>query len=111
MGSFEDGKVTLTAGQLFRFDLSPELGTAERVCLPHPEILTTLAAGDVLLLDDGKLSMRVRQSTMARDAASGALSGQVVCEVVLGGSLSNSKGVNTPSVVLPISPLTAKDRE
>jgi pyruvate kinase len=37
--------------------------------------------------------------------------GSVTCEVVVGGALSNRKGVNTPSIVLPISPMTPKDRK
>jgi len=87
--------------------MSDEPGSALRVKLPHPEILNTLRAGDTLLLDDGKLRMRVVETTMAEK---GLEAGKVVCEVVVGGNLSNKKGVNTPSIVLPISPMTPKDR-
>ncbi len=81
----------------------------DRVTLPHPEILFTLKAGDLVLLDDGKLCMRVISTTMRKDGD--VNSGYVECEVVNGGALSNNKGVNTPSIVLPISPLTAKDKK
>lgn len=104
---FEKDKVTLVNGQKFVFDLKDEPGDAARVRLPHPEILNTLRAGDTLLLDDGKLRMKVLETTMAAKGADGS----VTCEVVIGGSLSNKKGVNTPSIVLPISPLTPKDRK
>jgi len=107
VGMFEDDKVTLVQGQKFTFDLKEELGSAYRVRLPHPEILNTLRVGDTLLLDDGKLRMKVLETTMA----SKGTDGQVTCEVMVGGSLSNKKGVNTPSIVLPISPLTPKDRK
>ena len=90
----------LVEGQSFRFDLLDEPGDAARVKLPHPEIISTLRPGDILLLDDGKLKMTV--------TATGE--GFVDTVVEVGGSLSNRKGVNTPSVVLPISPLTPKDR-
>lgn len=86
--------------------MKDEPGSAYRVKLPHPEILNTLKEGDTLLLDDGKLRMKVLKTTMAELKEQGS----VECEVVIGGSLSNRKGVNTPSIVLPISPLTPKDR-
>lgn len=97
----------LNDGQFFTFDLQDIPGTTERVRLPHPEILNTLRVGDILLLDDGKLRMTVTNTTMALLPEN---EGSVTCQVVHGGMLSNKKGVNTPSVVLPISPLTPKDR-
>jgi len=107
VGMFEDDKVTLVQGQKFTFDMKEELGSAYRVRLPHPEILNTLRPGDTLLLDDGKLRMKVLETSMAAKGTEG----QVTCEVMVGGTLSNKKGVNTPSIVLPISPLTPKDRK
>jgi len=109
VGTFEnDAKVMLETGQKFIFDMKEEASTKERVRLPHPEILLTLKAGDILLLDDGKLRMKVLSTTMnAKDL----MAGEVVCSVEVGGALSNRKGVNTPSIILPISPLTPKDRK
>jgi pyruvate kinase len=107
VGTFENDKVTLVEGQQFTFDLKDEPGSEYRVKLPHTEILNTLRNGDILLLDDGKLKMKVLETTMA-DADESKR--RVTCEVVIGGKLSNKKGVNTPSIVLPISPLTPKDR-
>jgi pyruvate kinase len=89
------------------FDLKDDLGDSCRVKLPHPEILNTLRVGDTLLLDDGKLRMKVTETTMATSPPN---EGSVTCQVVIGGVLSNKKGVNTPTIVLPISPLTPKDR-
>ena len=108
VGLFENDKVILVDGQKFTFDYKDDLGSSGRVRLPHPEILNTLQIGDILLLDDGKLRMSVIETTMAAD---GLENGRVVCTVVNGGALSNKKGVNTPSIVLPISPLTPKDRK
>ena len=75
-------------------------GDAARASLPHPEVFAALAPGTDLLLDDGKLRLRVE--ACGPDHAE--------TEVVTGGPLSDRKGVNVPGVVLPISPLTEKDR-
>ena len=107
VGTFDsDSGVVLNVGQSFTFDLKDEPGDSYRVKLPHPEILNTLEPGDELLLDDGKLRMTVTSTDK-----SGSDNISVTCRVDIGGKLSNRKGVNTPSVVLPISPLTAKDRK
>ena len=100
VGRFADGPVQLAVGQPFRFDLDPALGDAKRVNLPHPEIFAALVPGAELLLDDGKLRVRVERC----DAESAETT------VLVGGRLSERKGVNVPGVVLPISALTEKDR-
>lgn len=101
VGMFEKDAVKLVKGQKFRFDLDDEPGDAHRVKLPHPEIIATLRVGDTLLVDDGKMRMTV--SSTGDDF--------VETTVEVSGTISNRKGVNTPSVVLPISPLTEKDRK
>ncbi len=100
VGQFSGGRIELTAGARFRLDLDPALGDAARAPLPHPEVFAALAPGTELLLDDGKLRLRV--TSCGPDHAE--------TEVVTGGPLSDRKGVNVPGVVLPISPLTDKDR-
>lgn len=76
---FENTYVTLADGQSFTFDLRDELGDIKRVKLPHPEILHTLDVDDVLLLDDGKLKMRVVKTTM--NTVDNVLDGVVECKV------------------------------
>jgi pyruvate kinase len=100
VGKLKDGAVQLTPGAPFRLDLSEELGDERRAPLPHPEVLAALKPGTDVLLDDGRLRLRV--SEVGSDYAE--------TEVVLGGKLSNHKGVNLPGATLSISPLTAKDR-
>jgi len=100
VGTFAAGPVTLTAGSTFRLDLTNKPGDASRAYLPHPEIFAALKPGSNLLLDDGKLRLRVRQRTPEFADT----------EVVVGGVLSERKGVNVPDVVLPLSALTDKDR-
>lgn len=101
VGRFGGGRVHLQTGQEFQLDLNPTPGNARRVNLPHPEILEAASIGCTLLLDDGKLRLRVAHK---RDSA-------LETEVVVGGPLSDRKGVNVPDVVLPIPALTTKDRE
>ena len=100
VGAFAEGRATLVAGQRFRLDLDRATGSAQRANLPHPEIFAAVAKDAELLVDDGKLRLRV--------IAHGADFAE--CEVVTGGVISDRKGVNVPGVVLPISPLTDKDR-
>ncbi len=100
VGTFAGGSVELKTGATFRLDLDEAKGTAERAQLPHPEIFAAVQSGTNLLLDDGKLRLRVKKA--GSDFAE--------CEVVVGGKLSDRKGVNVPDVVLPLSPLTVKDR-
>ncbi|SFX65785.1 pyruvate kinase [Marinospirillum alkaliphilum] len=100
VGTFAAGRVTLVAGTAFRLDMNPQAGDEQRVCLPHPEIFAALEPETDLLLDDGKLRLKVKRC--GADFAE--------TEVLVGGVLSDRKGVNVPGVLLPISALTEKDR-
>lgn len=101
IGTFADGPVELEDGAKFRLDLEDKPGDGKRVRLPHPEIFKALEPGTDLLLDDGRLRLTV-------DACDET---HADCTVAVGGELSERKGVNVPGVVLPLSPLTKKDRE
>jgi pyruvate kinase len=101
VGRFAAGAVELKPGQTFRLDLDHADGDVRRVNLPHPEIFAALERGATLLLDDGKLQLKVE----------GFGSDHAITRVEVGGRLSDRKGVNVPGVVLPISPLTEKDLE
>lgn len=101
VGVFENGPVELVTGRSFHLDLDEAPGTTKRVQLPHPEIFEALTEGAHLLLDDGRVRLRVKQCS----------SGHAVTEVVTGGRLSDRKGVNVPDVVLPLSALSDKDRK
>jgi pyruvate kinase len=99
VGQFQSGRVQLQTGQDFILDMNPAPGDTRRVCLPHPEILAAAEIGATLLLDDGKLRLRVKRK---RDD-------HLLTEIINGGVLSDRKGVNIPDVVLPIPALTKKD--
>lgn len=100
VGRFGGGRVHLQTGQKFRLDLNPTPGDSERVSLPHPEIIAAASIGTTLLLDDGKLRLRVERK---REDGLETM-------VLVGGPLSDRKGVNVPDVALPIPALTEKDR-
>ncbi|RCS57370.1 pyruvate kinase [Parvibium lacunae] len=100
VGQFQDGKVKLENGSIFTLDSNPEIGNAERVYLPHPEIFTAIKPGELLLIDDGKLCLRVESAD----------SGQITTRVLVGGLIADRKGVNLPGTLLPVSALTEKDR-
>ncbi|MCK0068370.1 pyruvate kinase [Kordiimonas laminariae] len=99
-GTFADGKVLLEEGQRFTLDLTDVPGTKERVGLPHKEIFDAIEVGTNILLDDGKIRLEV---TEIED-------GKAHTAVLVGGYLSDRKGVNVPNAVLPLAALTEKDR-
>jgi pyruvate kinase len=99
VGQFQSGRVQLQTGQPFVLDMNPSPGDTRRVCLPHPEIMAAAEIGATLLLDDGKLRLRVVRKR----------EDHLLTEIVTGGVLSDRKGVNIPDVVLPIPALTKKD--
>ena len=100
VGVFANGSEDLAEGARFRFDLSPAEGDATRVCLPHKEIFDALEPGTTLLVNDGKIRLRVDRC--GADFAD--------CTVTTGGTISNRKGVNVPDVVLPLAALSEKDK-
>ena len=100
VGVFANEEEELVEWQKFRFDLDETAGTNARVCLPHPEIFKALEDGTTLLVNDGKIRLKVE--TCGADFAD--------CIVTAGGAISNRKGVNVPEVVLPLAALSEKDR-
>ncbi|MHC0054180.1 pyruvate kinase [Actibacterium sp. D379-3] len=98
-GVFAGDSEELIEGQKFRFDLDGAEGDANRVCLPHREIFQALTPGSALLVNDGKIRLKVE--SCGDDFAD--------CVVVTGGVISNRKGVNVPDVVLPLAALSEKD--
>ncbi len=100
VGTFAAGPVELGEGERVRLDLDATPGDRERVPLPHPEVFAALAPGVQLLLDDGKLRLEVEEAGGTSATA----------RVLVGGRLSERKGVSVVGAVLPVSALTGKDR-
>ena len=100
LGTFAGGGADLRHGEAFILDGDPTPGGQARVYLPHPEILSSLAKGHRLLIDDGKVMLRVA-------AAEG---GRALTVVEVAGRVSNKKGVSLPDTTIPTSAMTDKDR-
>lgn len=101
LGRFADVEISVKPGHKMRFDLDPAPGDETRVQMPHPEIFRALRKGMLLLLDDGRVRLRVgeRHDTWAD------------VTVESGSKLSDRKGVAVPEAIVPVSALTPKDRE
>ena len=100
VGQFKDGKAVIRHSGHFTFDRDPTPGDDTRVCLPHPELFSVLQKGQRLLIDDGKLRLKVIE----------AGPDTILCSAEVGGVISDRKGVNVPDAVVPIPALTEKDR-
>ena len=101
VGDFEDGLAMLKTGAAFRLDLDEALGNAERAELPHPQIFAALEPGMNLLINDGRIRLKVTDCSESFAET----------KVIAGGKISNHKGVNVPDAVLEMSALTKKDLE
>jgi pyruvate kinase len=100
LGTFEGGSAVVKNGDTFVLDSDPAPGSAQRVYLPHPEIFAGAEAGHALLLDDGKVRLKVTEAEPKR----------MVTRVEVGGKLSDRKGVSLPDSTIPFSALAEKDR-
>lgn len=101
LGEFEDGAIRLKPGHILRLDLKSKPGDASRIGVPHPEVFAALRTGAMVLLDDGKVRLRVTDH--GPDFAE--------TEVEAGDALSDHKGLNLPGLAIPIPALTDKDRK
>jgi pyruvate kinase len=100
IGALMGGEVTLATGATVRLTLDQRLGDATCLCLPHREVFAVLQPGSPLLVDDGRVRLRITEAGPE----------SAVAHVELGGHLTDRKGVNVPGVVLPLAALSAKDR-
>ena len=100
VGTVRDGRLDVAPGERLRFVLQGAEGDARAIPLPHPEIFAAVVPGQELLIDDGRVRVRV----------TGIETEALEAEVVIGGAISNRKGVNLPGTLLDLSPLTEKDR-
>jgi len=99
LGEFAGGRVAIKEGDVFHFDRTETQGTAERVFLPHPQIFEAVEPGHSLLIDDGKVKMRVIENK----------GGRISATALNAGALSSRKGISLPDTLLPVGPLTEKD--
>ena len=101
IGKFAGGKISLVEGDHFTFDINCELGDESRVGLDYKALVHDVKAGDSLLLNDGRMIMRVDKVTDTT----------IACTVTIGGVLSDRKGLNRQGGGLSAPALTAKDMD
>ncbi len=101
IGKFANQKIYLKAGQTFILDAECKLGNDERVGLDYPELIDDVAAGDVLLLDDGRVVMDIERIEGT----------EIHCRLRHDSELSNNKGINKQGGGLSAPALTPKDME
>jgi pyruvate kinase len=101
IGKFAGGKISLVEGDHFTFDINCELGDESRVGLDYKALVHDVKAGDSLLLNDGRMIMRVDKVTDTT----------IACTVTIGGVLSDRKGINRQGGGLSAPALTAKDMD
>ncbi|MCJ0741975.1 pyruvate kinase [Pedobacter montanisoli] len=102
IGLVKDGGINLVNGARTVITTQECIGNDERIYITYDNFPKDVKAGEIILLDDGKLQMRVVE-TNYKD--------EVVCEVVHGGILTSRKGVNLPNTKVSIPSLTAEDRK
>ncbi|MCU0548771.1 MAG: pyruvate kinase [Leptolyngbya sp. Prado105] len=103
LGRFEEGPITLKKGDLFTLTSRTVPGTQEISSVTYDRLSEEVPEGATILLDDGRVEMKVEKVDQADRS--------LHCRVVVGGPLSNNKGVNFPGVYLSIKALTDKDRK
>ncbi len=101
IGTFANGKENLKRGQKIELHLEKFVGDVTKVSLPHKEIFVAVQPGDDLLINDGRLRLKIESND-----------GKVmIARAMNAGVISDRKGVNVPGTILPINILTKKDRE
>jgi pyruvate kinase len=101
VGTFRNGRAVIRHSGHFTLDRDPAPGDENRVCLPHPELFGILEKGQRLLIDDGKIRLKVIRANES----------EILCSAEVGGVISDRKGVNIPDVDVPVPALTEKDRK
>ena len=100
-GRFRDGSVMLTNGARFTITNRDIEGTVDAVGTTYAGLPSDVSTGDTILIDDGKLALRVLESDDT----------DILCEVLEGGVLSNNKGINVPGAAMSVPALSTKDEE
>ena len=103
LGRFETGSIIVNKGDRFTLTSEPIPGTQEISSVTYEPLADEVPEGAIILLDDGRVEMLVEEVDRAKRA--------LHCRVVVGGPLSNNKGVNFPGVSLSIKAMTDKDRQ
>ena len=99
-GEFHQEKVVLKKGQEFILTIEKMVGDETRVSINYPALPSEVKSGDLILLDDGKIKLIVKD----------AFEEQIITEVVNGGEITHRRGINVPGIDLGIPAVTEKDK-
>ncbi|HKP32935.1 MAG TPA: pyruvate kinase, partial [Chitinophagaceae bacterium] len=100
VGEIEGGSMLVEPGEVLTFTNEKLVGTKEKIYVSYPNLHTDVKIGNLILIDDGKLEVKVVEITKSKD---------VRVEVTMGGILSSKKGVNLPDTKISLPALTDKD--
>ena len=101
LGRFAEGPVTLINGATFTITIDDIAGDVERCSTTFKGLPGDVSPGDTILIDDGRIELRAKEVTPT----------DVICDVVVGGPVSNNKGINLPGVAVSVPALSEKDTE
>jgi pyruvate kinase len=100
VGEMEGGAIDIVPGDILTFTNEKLIGTKERIYVSYPDLHVDVKVGNIILVDDGKLEVRVKKIQKNND---------VQVEVIMGGKLSSKKGINLPDTKISLPALTDKD--
>ncbi len=100
VGEMQDGGIDVAAGDILTFTNEKLVGNKDRIYVSYPDLHADVKLGNIILIDDGKLEVRVKNILPNND---------VQVEVILGGKLSSKKGINLPDTKISLPALTEKD--
>ena len=102
VGEIEGGEIEINQGDILTFTNDKVIGNKERIYVSYPNFHDDVKVGNIILIDDGKLEVKVKKILKNND---------VQVEVTMGGTLSSKKGINLPDTKISLPALTKKDLE
>jgi pyruvate kinase len=100
VGEIANGGMEVKAGDVLTFTNEKVMGTMEKIYVSYPNLAADVKVGNIIMIDDGKIEVRVKEKTKDKN---------VKVEVLLGGILSSKKGINLPDTKISLPALTDKD--
>ncbi len=100
VGEIENNALEINPGDILTFTNTKCIGTRKQIYVSYPNLHNDVVAGNIIMIDDGKLEVKVTRILPNND---------VEVEVVVGGILSSKKGLNLPDTKISLPALTEKD--
>lgn len=100
VGEIENNALEIIPGDILTFTNKKCIGTKEKIYVSYPNLSDDVIIGNIILIDDGKIEVKVKEVTASKE---------VKVEVILGGILSSKKGINLPDTKISLPALTEKD--